>query len=222
MELQQLYFLSSDMGNADYQGYLIMTKIENDPQNEVWLGEKFPEYKAMKGSYEIKRHRNDEYFHLVFPLAAKLNIPYLYPIDDLSSWKEYEKYFDRLQVRDTTDASRIKFHQHEENFLRNLTSLPKDSSQWMFSNARKITDDLLYLNADIIDEDILNEDIRKLGYYWVQRNRIMAMHIDSVARTHPNSRIVVFFGASHVGSVRAQLNKLEIHYQVLTLPDLIK
>jgi len=222
MELQQLYFLSSDMGNADYQGYLVMTKTENDSQNSVWLSKNFPGYKTMKGAYEIKRYRNDEYFQLVFPLATKSNIAYIYPIDDLSSWKEYEKYYDRLQVPDTTDTGKTKFRKYVKDFSENFKSLPKDSSQWIFSNSRQVIQDLLQVEGYFIDGDILNQDVKMLQYYWVQRNKVMAMHIDQVARAHPNAQIVVFFGASHVGPVREELNKLKRNYRVLTLSDLAK
>ncbi len=221
MELQQLYFLSSDMGNADFQGYLIMTKTENDSQKSTWLSMNFPGYKTMKGNYEIKRKRNDEYFRLVFPLATKLNIGYIYPIDDLSSWKEYEKYYDRLQVPDTTDIDKIKFRKYGIDFFENLKSLPKDSSQWFFSNSRQVIQYLLQMEGYIIDGDILNQDVKMLQYYWVQRNKIMAMHIDQIAQAHPYAQIVVFFGASHVGSVREELNKLNKNYHVLTLLDLM-
>lgn len=222
MELQQLYYLSSDDGNADYQGYLIMTKIENDSQNAVWLQENSPGFNTMEAIYETKRYRNDEYHHLVFPLAVKLNIPYVYPIDDLSTWKEYEKYYDRLHVPDTTDASKMKFRQYAKDFHHKLQSLPTDSNQWIFANSPQIVQELLYVEGYSIDVDISSEDVKMLQYYWVQRNRITAQHIDAVAREHPTINIVVFFGASHVGAVREELNKVNKDYRVLTLSDVMK
>jgi hypothetical protein len=92
--------------------------------------------KEVNSIYYVNIYRNNEYFRLVFPLATKLNIPYLYPIDDLSTWKEYEKYDDRLQVVDTTDAEKIEFHKYTEDFSRKLKSLPKDSNQWVFVKFR--------------------------------------------------------------------------------------
>lgn len=222
MELQQLYFLSSDDGNADYQGYLIMTRTEKDSQNAVWLQENSPGFETMEAIYEIKRYRNDEYHHLVFPLAVKLNISYLYPIDDLSSWKTYEKYYDRLHAQDTTDASEMKYRQYAKDFFKKLQTLPKNSNRWIFTNSPQAIQDLLYIEGYTIDADISSEDVKMLHYYWVLRNRTMAQHIDAVARKHPHTRIVVFFGASHVGAVREELNKLNKNYWVLTLLDVMK
>jgi hypothetical protein len=222
MELQQLYFLLSDVGNADYQGYLIMTTTEMNSRNAVWLPENSPGFKTMKTIYEIKRYRNDEYHNLVFPLAARSNISYVYPIDDLGTWKEYEKYYDRVRVPNDTDTGKIKFHQYEEDFLRKLQSLPKDSNQWIFFNSPEIILNAIYGMGYAIDPDISNPDIKMLHYYWVQRNRIMAQHIYEVAHKHPDKRVVVFFGAAHVGPVREELNKLNKNLQVLTLLDVMR
>lgn len=227
MELQQLYFVSCDAGNADYQGYLIMSKLSGDSRKNGWLLESSPGFDTMKQIYEDKRYRNDEYYQLVFPLAAKLNIDYLYPIDDLSTWKEYERHYDRLQVRDQMDVSKMKYFQYKEDFFQKLHSLPKDSNRWLFTNSSQIIHNLLYLEHYRlehygIDADNINEDIKLVHYYWVQRNKMMAKHIDAVAREHPHLNIAVFFGVSHVGAVLEELSKLDKRYQVLTLSDVMK
>jgi hypothetical protein len=54
MELQQLFFLSSDLGNADYQGYLVISKIKNDAKATASLAANFPGFEAMKATYEHK------------------------------------------------------------------------------------------------------------------------------------------------------------------------
>jgi hypothetical protein len=54
MELPQLFFLSSDLGNADYQGYLVISKIKNDAKATASLAANFPGFEAMKATYEHK------------------------------------------------------------------------------------------------------------------------------------------------------------------------
>jgi hypothetical protein len=61
-----------------------------------------------------------------------------------------------------------------------------------------------------------------LHRYWAQRNNLMAKYIDNVACNFPDKRIVVFFGAGHIGSVQQELKKLNRQYEVLTLPDLMR
>jgi hypothetical protein len=116
----------------------------------------------------------------------------------------------------------MKFRKRADDFKRNLASLPRDSNQWIFANSPQIIHDLLYVEGYIIDEDISNEDVNMLHYYWVLRNKVMAEHIRDVARQHPDKKIVVFFGASHVGPVREELNKLKMGYKVLMLMDVMK
>lgn len=219
MELQQLYYLSFDYGNADYQGYQILTTpgVENSS-----LRENSPGFEIMNQIYQNQRLRNSEYYRLVFPLAVKLNISYLYPIDDLSTWGEYEKYYDRLQVPDTTDASKSRNRQMVKDFLGKIQSLPKASSEWLFVNSPATIRELLYVESYIVDDDINSTDIKRLQYYWILRNRTIAHNIDAVAHKHPDANIVVFFGASHVGPVQEELNKLPKDYQVMTLSDVMK
>lgn len=39
---------------------------------------------------------------------------------------------------------------------------------------------------------------------------------------HPDVNVVVFLGASHVGPVQEELNKLDKNCVVITLPDVLK
>ena len=228
IELQQLYYLALDNCNAEYFGYRVMGSLENDPISAAAWRDTYPGFMTMKAVYDTKNgtfppaYLNNEYYRLVFPLAEKLKQSYLYPIDDLSTWSSFEKYYDRLHVPDSTDVDKMKFRKYEADVKRNLASLPRDSNQWIFFNSPQVIHDLLYVEGYIIDEDISNEDVKMLHYYWVLRNRVMAEHIRDVARQHPDKKIVVFFGVSHVGPVRDELNKLKMGYKVLTLMDVIK
>jgi hypothetical protein len=223
MELQQRYFLSHNMGNADYQRYLIMKNIGHDPAMTSLLEKSFTEYKTLKLYYDAERVRKSEYQILVFPLAEVLNISYIYPIDDLSTWKSYEIYFDRLQGLDTTDSVNVKYHKRLDDFKKMLDSLPDESNQWVLLNSKLLTKELLSLESYIIDpNDSSNVDLKTLHHYWVLRNSVMASHIDKVARKHPHKNLAVFFGVSHVGPVQTELNKLKKRYHVLTLPDILK
>lgn len=227
-ELQQLYYLTLDNCNADYFGYRVMGHLENDPTRAAALRDTYPGFMTMKAIYDTKNGKvqsaylNNEYYRLVFPLAVKLKQSHLYPIDDLSTWKWFEKYDDRLKTVDSIEADKVKFRKYADDFMRNLKSLPQDSNQWIFSNSPQAVHDLLYVEGYIIDQGISNENIKMLHYYWVLRNKIMAEHIRDVAKQHPDKKIVVFFGFSHVGPVQEELNKLKMGYKVLTLMDIMK
>ena len=220
MELYSLYFVSLDFANADYQSYLLMRSLHNDSTNEALLLNKFPGFEVMKSRYTWKTSRNDEYSYLVFPLAAKLNISYMNPIDDMSTWKELEKYFEILQNRDTSLTNRKDYYQRKDDFRKKIQALPKGSNEWIFANSPEIINELLYVEAYTVDKTS-SEEIKMLSYYWIERNKKMAQHIHEVAKLQPKKDIVVFFGVSHVGAVREELNKLKGSYKILTLFDII-
>jgi hypothetical protein len=220
MKLCDMYFLSHDFANADYQAYLLLTSLANDTAKESYLKRRFTSFKRIRSLYDIKTSRHDEYASLVFPLANNLGVSYLYPIDDLGSWRTYEKYYDLLQKRETIIPNRQGYYRRIDNFRKKIESLPKETNTWVYVNSPEQIDDLLYVEAYKIDETN-SEEIKMLSHYWVLRNRIIAEHIRDVAKLHPGKNIAVFFGASHVGPVREELNKLNMNFSVLTLLDVM-
>ncbi|MEO7989432.1 MAG: DUF5694 domain-containing protein [Chryseolinea sp.] len=220
MELHNLYFVSPDFANADYQFYLLMLSLNGNSSRRLLLSERFPHFEEIESRHALKIDRNNEYTSLVFPLAAKLNISYLYPIDDMSSWKKYEKYFEILEKRDATLANRKKYYQRLDDFDKKFKGLSKENNEWVFGNTPEIINELLYVAAYKVDKTS-SEEINMLSYYWIERNKKMAQHIHEVATLQPKKNIVVFFGASHVGAVREELNKLKGSYKVLTLSDVL-
>ncbi len=220
MQFHNLYFVSPDFANADYQFYLLMMSLNGDSSRRLLLKERFPHFEEIESRHFSKIDRNNEYTRLVFPLATKLNISYLYPIDDLSSWKKYEKYFEILEIRDSLLTNRKKYYQRIDDFFNKLQALPKGSNEWIFFNSPEIINELLYVEAYTVDKTS-SEEIKMLSHYWVQRNKKMAQHIHEVATLQPEKDIVVFFGASHVGAVREELKELNARYKILTLFDVI-
>lgn len=103
-----------------------------------------------------------------------------------------------------------------------IAELPLDTNQYILSNSAAFTELLINIEGYEIDSDSFNHDLKMKHRYWVLRNKTMAQHIDKVARDNPEKDVAVFFGASHVGSVREELKKLHTNYQVLTLPDILK
>jgi len=217
IRLQQLYFLTLDMANADYTGYRLITSTPTDPSYLI----PSENYQA-KSTYENKHYRHDEYDLIVFPMAAQSNISYLYPIDDLSTWTMFEKFYDRSNTTDIADSSKTKYQRLVNDFLKVVNNLPNDSNKWILSNTPKVINDLLRIECYTIDSSNTNSDIKARQHYWVTRNQRMAEHIATVATKHKNKKVIVFVGASHVGAVREELLKLNNNYSVLTLFDVIK
>jgi hypothetical protein len=221
MELAQHYLLSHDQGNADFQSHIVFKKLEGNTAMDEEISKSFKSYSTFRKHYQHEQARNNEYQILVFPLAIHLNISYIFPIDDFSTWKLYEKHYDRLQMRDDTDSLKVKYHQRKADFIKLISSIPKETNLWLTNNSPSFTKFLVPFESYTPGPYGLHEDIKMISEYWILRNRTMAQHIDEVARKHPNKNLVVFFGASHTAPVEIELNKLRKKYQVLTLKDIM-
>jgi hypothetical protein len=175
----------------------------------------------MKFLYQQKVLRYEEYTNLVFPLAKELGVIYLSPIDDQSTNNLYEKFYDKLQRKDTIYEDRRPYLDRIAAFWRNLNSLPPETNTWVYSNSPELIEELKYVEGYKLDALTTSRDVKMLSHYWTRRNKKMATYIDQVTRKNPGKKVVVFFGASHVGAVHDELKKISKKHRILTLYDLI-
>jgi uncharacterized protein YegL len=221
MELRNIFYVRSDFANSDYQAWLIMNTLKSDSSQTRALKKRFPMFEYMKFLYQQKVLRYEEYTNLVFPLAKELGVIYLSPIDDQSTNNLYEKFYDKLQRKDTIYEDRRPYLDRIAAFWRNLNSLPPETNTWVYSNSPELIEELKYVEGYKLDALTTSRDVKMLSHYWTRRNKKMATYIDQVTRKNPGKKVVVFFGASHVGAVHDELKKISKKHRILTLYDLI-
>jgi hypothetical protein len=221
MELRNIFYVRSDFGNSDYQAYLIMDALKADSSQAKILRKRFPMFDQMKSMYQQRTARYDEYTFLVFPVAKELGVIYLNPVDDQSTNKVYQKFYDKLQRKDTIYEDRRPYLDRVQAFFRNLNALPPETNTWVYSNSPEIIEELKYVEAYKLDAITTSRDVKMLSHYWIRRNKKMATYIDQVAKKNPGKKMVVFFGASHVGPVFDELKKINKKHHLITLYDLI-
>jgi hypothetical protein len=221
MELRNIFYVRSDFGNSDYQAYLIMDALKADSSQAKVLRKRFVMFDQMKSIYQQRANRYDEYTFLVFPVAKELGVIYLNPIDDQTTNNVYQKFFDKLQRKDTIYEDRRPYLDRIQAFFRNMNSLPPETNTWVYSNSPEIVEELKYVEGYKLDALTTSRDVKMLSFYWTRRNKKMATHITQVAKKNPGKKIAVFFGASHVGPVYDELRKLSKKQQLVTLYDLI-
>lgn len=220
MELRNLFYVRSDFGNSDYQTYLIMEQLKKDSSGIAAFRKRFPMYDAMKSRYVKRSQTHDEYNFLVFPVANRLGILYLNPTDDQTTNNMYEKYFEKLSHRDTLYEDRRGYHARIDAFFARMGTLPPETNTWVYANSPEMIEELTYVEGYKLDPSVTSPEVKMLSYYWTLRNKKMAMHIRDVAQRNPGKKIVVFFGASHVGPIREELARLSKNFTILTLYDL--
>lgn len=221
MELRNIFYVRSDFGNAEYQAYLIVNRLNSDSSRISGLRKRFPMFDKMKSAYLKRSENHDEYNFLVFPVAKALSVEYLNPVDDQSTNSEYEKYFSRLNNEDTLLDNARSYYERLDAFRLKMQALPPETNTWVYSNSPELIGELMYLEAYKIYPGNTSQEIKMLGHYWTLRNRKMAAHILEVAKMNPGRNIVVFFGASHVGPVMEEFKKLSKKQTILTLYDII-
>lgn len=217
MQLRNLLFLHLDRGNAYFQNYLIhksFMKLSEKEQDS--FREKFPMYDRVERY--MQKNQRDEYTLVGFPLAEKLGIPYLFATDDQSLSTPYHRAWGKA-------FEELKGTVHLESWdkiIKEFDVLTKkhmpQGTALLGLNTYEIQEKLYQLEYKAIEFGI-NEQADLMSFYWGERNQRMSGHILEVAAQNPNSRIVVFYGASHIPAIRRML-KANSDYRILTLPDL--
>jgi hypothetical protein len=221
MELRNIFYVRSDFANSDYQSWIIMNALKSDSSQAKVLRKKFLMFGYMQFLYRQSELRYNEYINLVFPVAKELGVTYLNPIDDQSTNNLYTKFYDKLQRKDTIYEDRRPYLDRVAAFWRNLNSLPPETNTWVYSNSPELIEELKYVEAYKLDALTTSRDVKMLSHYWTRRNKKMAIYIDQVAKKNPGKKVVVFFGASHVGPVFDELKKINKKHNLITLYDLI-
>ena len=219
LELAKLYHLNQDRGNAYFQYYHICNfyhQLDKDQQKQLITQEPYLE-RVLR---QEENSQYGEYWLMAFPLALEQQIGYLYPTDDQTDREAYHEAWGKANEE-------IAGHPLEKDFKALRDSLMMFEKQHIKKGTAAITfnqyqlQEMLYrLECDFYPSGLsASSDLR--NYYWIKRNERMAKHILQVAEKHPNERIVVFYGCSHVPAIRRQLKALSDH-RILTLPDLTK
>jgi hypothetical protein len=201
MKLFSLYYVSSDFGNSDYQAFRIM-ELTDDDSSKHELIKNHPAFEFLAWRY-YKRFVYKEYPSLVFPLASNMNIVHVYAIDDLSAMSDGNKDLETM-----SEEVKKKYQANAAAYTKRLKELPEGTNQ------------LLFLNS----EEVIRSTYEALKILpaWVIRNKKMAGYIHAATKANPGKRVVVFFGAGHIGQIIEELLDLDKSYRVLTLTDIMK
>ncbi|MEM1218675.1 MAG: hypothetical protein AAGH79_07175 [Bacteroidota bacterium] len=217
IQLAKLYHVHQDRGNAFFQYYHIchqFQQLTKDQQEQWMLKEPYLERIL---NFE-KRNSYDEYWLLAYPLAIEQNIDYLYPTDDQTDRDVYHQAWGKANEELADHPLTVEFQSLYDSLITISFGSLNQGTAGIRLNQLDVQEMLYRLEADFYPPGLSSSsDLR--NYYWIKRNERMAKHVLQVAEQHPNQRIVVFYGGSHVPAIRRQLRALSDH-RILTLPDL--
>lgn len=214
--LWKYYYLGLDMGNRDYQTYLIHQQIQQTaklPDSTQPLGRIFlPIYRET-----LAARKNGEYFRLIFPLADALGIHYLYPTDHKATytaqseaWSNFYDQFNGKPEMQRVDSFWKEFVATEKKHLADCDVLA-------FLNLPSTVVNTDYLQTHVA-EHLQNPHYAKYVEVWYKRNKIIAENIAAAVKQSGAQKMAVFYGNMHVFPVKKYLE--EQGFVVKLLSDL--
>lgn len=216
LNLWKYYHLGLDLGNREYQTYLIYKNQESYlaqlDTNSQWG-------KAMWIRYQrtIRFKKESEFFNLIYPLAQALDIKYLYPTDNRITFtaqsEAYEKYSSALEGTDAqsrADSFWKNFVDTEQREIKNCQALSfVNSPEWLQN-----TD---YGQAHLLD-DLKLAAYAEYTRVWYARNESIAERMIEAAIKSRAKKMVAFYGYMHISPVKKYLEARG--YQVKLIGDL--
>jgi len=216
-QLWRYYHLGLDMGNRDYQTYLLHRHLAQTgqlPDTSTLIGQAFwTRYKQT-----LAGRKDGEFFRLVFPLANQLGIHYLHPTDDnvtypvqSRAWGKFYEQITGTPVMQRLDSFWKAFVETENRQLAACNAISfVNSPDWL-----KNTD---YGQAHIAD-DMNNNHFADYSSVWYKRNQSIAGRIIEAAKKSKAKKMVVFYGYMHVFPVKQFLE--QEGYTVKLLGDVL-
>ena len=216
LKLWKYYHLGLDLGNREYQTYLI---YQNQEKHLAQLDTNSHWGKAMWMRYQrtIRFKKESEFFNLVYPLAHALDIKYLYPTDNRITYtaqsEAYEKFSTALQGTEAMN----RFEGFWKNFVESEQKELKNCQALSFVNSEHWLQTSDYGQAHFLDDLNITaySDYTRVWYY---RNESIADRIIQAAKESSAEKMAVFYGYMHIGPVKKYLE--DKGYKVRLIGDL--
>lgn len=217
LELWKYYHLHADMGNRDFQSYLIQCEWQRyAPVIDTtgrWLNAFYHRHTAT-----VNRRKNGEFFNLVFPLAKELNLSYLHPTDYKGTYEEQSNAFEALAKSLENTKEWGDYMAAFKKFSEELDQKATECLGLEYTNTEPWLAKSDHLQAQFLS-DLKNPNFDAFAAVWYKRNQEIANRIHSAIQVSGSKRMAVFYGQMHIYPIRKYLE--EMGYHVLLLEELI-
>ncbi len=205
LRLWRYYHLHPDIGNRDYQSYLIQQNA--DAYRPLLDTTRQWDHAFLKRHHQVVNGRkNGEYFNLVFPVAKARGITYLYPTDEKKTYpvqsEAYGKFTEALE--NTADIK--NYEAFWKDFIATEAREKANCNGMLFINSKKWLKKSDYGQAKILEET-KNADYAQYAKVWYERNESIANNIIQAAKASQARKMAVFYGYMHIAPVKKFLEK---------------
>lgn len=205
LQLWKYYYLNADFGNRDYQSYLIHMESNDDIKSLNTSGNFDSLFQ--KRHQAIVRHRKEsEFFNLVFPLAYNLNIAYVAPTDNKSTYAVQSDAYVKWSEGIKDSLAWKKYNSLWNDFNQGYNAKLVDCNALEFVNSEDFLKRSDFLQAHIFD-DLNNEDFKAYTDVWYKRNGLIGDNIIKLIETKNAKKVAAFYGFMHVYPVKKYLEE---------------
>jgi hypothetical protein len=216
LQLWKYYHLGLDIGNRNFQNYLIAQNIHQYKSildtTKGWDQYFWTRYKRM-----IEDKKDSEFFRLVYPLAMQYGITYLHPTDERVTFPLQSEAYGRFSDELAGTTAMQKFEGFWKDFIQTETAHLKKCNALSFVNSREWLKNTDYGQAHILD-DTGSVYYKAYADVWYKRNRSIANRIITAAKQSKAKKMAVFYGYMHIFPVKRFLE--EQGYKVKILGDI--
>ncbi|MEI9810617.1 MAG: DUF5694 domain-containing protein [Bacteroidota bacterium] len=205
IELYQLLYLDADFGNSNFQAwraYHLIAAMPDKEKEKIRL--ESPHFKSIE--FVARYLRNNEYGNIVFPLAVKFNIDYLYPVDDRTYNARFSIAFQDGSEKMTGTKFEEKWKAAWEQFTKEETEEKKKGNALMFINSDEWQERANYVQASLYLESG-NRYYKDYVRYWHLRNKKVSESVLNSIEKSGAQRTVVFMGYLHIYDMKKNLSK---------------
>lgn len=216
INLWKFHHLNADIGNRDFQAYQIYKRLQTRDEaidtTSFWA----KDFKRRLMS-TVSNRKNGEFFNLVFPLAKKLGIPYLYPTDYKGTFPDQSKAYEALATSLDKTIEWENYMAFWKSFSDELDSKAAECRALEFTNTEQWIAKSDSAQARILDH-LKSEQFEAYKQVWYQRNQEIANRIDGVVKAAGAKKTVAFYGNMHIYPLRKFLT--EKGYRVKLLEEI--
>jgi hypothetical protein len=216
LQLWKYYHLNIDMGNRNFQNYLIAQHI-NQYVSILDTTQGWDKYFWIRYKRMITDKKDSEFFHLIYPLAVKSGITYLYPTDDRITFPIQSEAYGKFAEELDGTAAMKKLDYFWTEYKKTEAKQLRHCNAMLFINSKEWLAHTDYGQAHILD-DTQSKNYKAYADVWYKRNLSIANKIIAAAKQSKAKKMAVFYGNMHIYPVKKYLE--EQGYRVKLLEDI--
>jgi hypothetical protein len=203
--LANLLYARYDFWNAYYHWFTLEQKLQQKIGYDSSLIQTFALDSIHKRIYA--RHLSSEFGNMIFPLAQKLNHPYLYNIDDRADDKLFQSLTLPIAKRLLLNLKLFKALRIYRQLRKQTEAAEQEGRIMQHINSPEFYQKISKLLDELPVRLVRSKKAAQYKNLWDNRNRRMAERIIGESQKAQAKKVIAFFGAAHLEFIKRELEK---------------